>query len=106
MLIIISDKTKTNITQIYDYIANNSIKYANETSNNIYSLIYRLEQSPYLGRYVSEVKDKRLREILYKSYRIVYTISEETNTIYIHFVVHGKMDFQTFYNSYISKNDI
>ena len=32
MLIIISDKTKTNITQIYDYIANNSIKYANETS--------------------------------------------------------------------------
>ena len=91
MLIIISDKTKTNITQIYDYIANNSIKYA---------------QSPYLGRYVSEVKDKRLREILYKSYRIVYTISEETNTIYIHFVVHGKMDFQTFYNSYISKNDV
>ena len=105
-MVLISNDAHGDIRSIYNYISKDSIKYADETSNNIYSSIYRLEQSPYLGRYVPEVKDKRLREILYKSYRIVYTISEKTNTIYIHFVVHGKMDFQTFYNSYISKNDI
>ena len=106
MLITISKRTKENIIQIYKYIAKNSIKYANETVNNIYSLINYLEHSPYLGRYVPEVKDKRLREVLYKSYRIVYTVSEKTNTVYIHFVLHGKRDFTSYYNSYISKNDI
>lgn len=105
-MLIISSQAKEDITQIYKYIVNNSIRYANKTSNNIYSLIYRLEDSPYLGRYVPEVKDKRLREVLYKSYRIVYTISEENNTVYIHFVLHSKRDFKSFYDSYISKNDI
>jgi len=105
-MVSISHKAYENINSIYEYIANDSPKYAEKTSDNIYSLIYRLEQFLNLGRYVPEVKDKRLREILYKSYRIVYTISEETNTIYIHFVVHGKRDFTLFYNSYISKNDI
>ena len=106
MLITISSQAKEDITQIYKYIANNSIKYANKTSNNIYSLISRLEQLPYLGRYVPEIKDKRLREVLYKSYRIVYTVSETTNAVYIHFVLHCKRNFNSFYNSYISKNDI
>ena len=33
-----------------------SIKYANETLENIYSRIYELESAPYLGRFVPEKK--------------------------------------------------
>lgn len=105
-MVSISNEAYEDINSIYEYISRDSFKYAEKTSTDIYSLIYRLEQSPYLGRYVPEVKDKRLREVLYKSYRIVYTVHEEKNIVYIHFVLHGKRDFNSFYDSYVSKNDI
>jgi len=102
MKLIIYDEVRDNIIDIYKYIARNSIKYAQITANNIYSSIFELKNSPYLGRYVPEIEDKRYLEIFYKNYRIVYEISQ--NTIYILFVVHAKRDFNSFYKSYIRKN--
>ena len=85
------------------YIAD-SIKYANETIRNIYSLIYELGNTPYIGRYIPELYDKHFREIIYKSYRIVYNVCEASNIVYINFIVHGKRNFKSFYNSYIRNN--
>lgn len=104
MTLILSKNVKNDIKKIYNYIAKNSLKYAKETSNNIYSCIAELESSPYLGRYVPELSDKRYRELLYKSYRIVYSVYENTNIIYIHFIIHSKRNLKSFYNTYISKN--
>lgn len=92
------------IHEIGNYIAKDSKRYAIETMENIYSTIYRLADSPYLGRYVLEIPDKQFLEIFYKSYRIVYKVSEETDTLHILFVIHCKRDFNSFYKSYISKN--
>lgn len=78
---------------------------SNEAHEDIDSRIYELGNSPYLGRYVPELLDKHFREIIYKSYRIVYDISKASNTVfYIHFVVHGKRNFKSFYKSYIKNN--
>lgn len=104
MNLIISNQVKNDITEIYKYVAKDSLKYANETANNIYSRIAELEISPYLGRYVPEISNKQYRELLYKSYRIVYSIFEEKNIIYIHFVIHGKRNLKSFYKSYITGN--
>ena len=101
MQVLMSNEAHEDIDSIFEYISRDSIKYANETSENIYSRIYELENAPYLGRYVPELLDKHFRELIYKSYRIVYDISEDSNTIYIHFVVHGKRNFKSFYKSYI-----
>lgn len=101
MRVIMSNKAEQNISEIYDYISRDSIRYAIETTENIRSFIHDLEISPYLGRYVPEISNKRYREILYKSYRIVYTLSEEIDLVYIHFVIHGKRNFKSFYKSYI-----
>lgn len=103
MRIIISNEVRNDITEIYEYIARDSLKYANETIKNIYSRITELENSPYLGRYIPELLDKKYRELLYKNYRIVYSVLEEKNIIYIYFVIHSKRDFKSFYNTYISK---
>ncbi len=103
MRIIISNEVRNDITEIYEYIARDSLKYANETIKNIYSRISELENSPYLGRYIPELLDKKYRELLYKNYRIVYSVLEEKNIIYIYFVIHSKRDFKSFYNTYISK---
>ncbi len=104
MNIKISNEVKHDISEIYHYIAKDSLKYANETVNNIYSRIAELKHSPYLGRYVPDFLNKKYREILYKSYRIVYSILEESDTVYVHFVIHCKRNFKSFFNTYISKN--
>jgi len=54
-----------------------------------------------LGKDLLEEQIKFFREIIYKSYRIVYDVSEDSNTVYIHFVVHGKRNFKSFYKSYL-----
>lgn len=104
MHVILSPMAKKNINNIFDYISINSPQYAIETTQNIRSLIRKLEISPHLGRYVPELSDRRYRELLYKSYRIVYSVYEDSNIIYIHFVIHSKRNFKSFYNTYISKN--
>ena len=101
MRLIISNNVRDDITQIYNYIAKDSTKYANQTINNIYSCISKLEFSPYLGRYVPELANKQYRELIYKNYRIFYEVSEEEDTVYIHFIVHNKRDFKSFYNYYM-----
>lgn len=104
----LQDEAISQINEIGDYIARDSLRYAIETTKNMYLLIARLADSPYLGRYVLEIPDKQFREIFYKSYRIVYKVSEETDTVHILFVIHCKRDFNSFYKSYnksyISKN--
>lgn len=103
MHLIIANQVRDDITNIYNYIARNSLKYANETVNNIYSRIAELENFPYLGRYVPELSDKQYRELLYKNYRIVYSVSEKTNSVNIHFVIHSKQDFNELLKKYVIK---
>ena len=104
MQILISNEAHEDISSIFEYISRDSIKYANETLENIYSRIYELSNSPYLGRLVPELSGNYFRELIYKNYRIVYDFSEDSNTIYIHFVVHSKRNFKSFYKSYIKNN--
>jgi len=101
--LIISNQVLGDITEIYKYIARNSLKYAQETIDNIYYCIAELESSPYIGRYVPEIPSKKYREILYKSYRIIYSVSLPNNSIYIHFVIHNKRNFEAFYHSYLRR---
>ena len=96
-----SDEAHKDIDSIFEYISRDSTRYANETSANIYSRITQLGNSPYLGRYIPELSNKHFRELVYKNYRIVYDISEDLDTVYIHFIVHGKRNFKSFYKSYI-----
>ena len=103
MNIIISNEAESDIKEIFDYISLDSLKYAKETTRNIRSYIRKLKQAPYIGRYIPEFKNKHYRELIYKNYRIVYTISENKKEIYIHFVVHGTRNFKTFFNLYIKK---
>ena len=74
MQVLMSNEAHQDIDSIFEYISRDSIKYANETSENIYSRIYELENAPYLGRYVPELSDKHFRELIYKSYRTFFFI--------------------------------
>ena len=102
MKIIISDEAKNDITEIFDYIALDSLKYAKETTQNIRSCIHKLKDFPYLGKYVDKSLYKyykQYRELICKNYIIVYSIYK--NEIYIHFVIHKSRNISKFFNLYL-----
>lgn len=113
MKIVVDDLAKQSLIDIYYYNYQYSLRNAIETNRNIFFRIHDLEDSPYIGRYIPEMSDKRFREIIYKSsrhsgYRIMYYISEKTDTIYIFNILNSKQDFNrilklhNYFNNYFN----
>jgi len=78
---------KFNLIQIYDYIYQDSIYYSVKTINEIVDLASNLEIFPYMGRKVPEYNFYNIRELIYKSYRIIYEV--QLNKIIIHRIWHS-----------------
>ena len=76
------------LIQIYSYIYQDSIYYSVKTINDIVDLANNLKFLPYMGRKVPEFDDENRRELVYKSYRIMYII--ESNIILICRILHSK----------------
>ena len=113
MNVVVDNLAKQSLIDIYYYNYQYSFRNAIETNRNILFRIHDLENSPYIGRYIPEMSDKRFREIIYKSsrhsgYRIMYYISENTDTIYIFKVLNSKQDFNrilklhNYFNNYFN----
>ena len=72
-------KTANNdLIQIYNYIYEDSIYYSTKTVNDIVNLVEKLRDFPYMGRKVPEYNIEVERELIYKSYRIIYEIQSKT----------------------------
>ena len=84
--IVLKRKASKDLDEISRYIARDSEFYANKTIKDIYSKIDNLKYFPYLGRYVPEFNSKNYRELIYKSYRILYSF--DSQNIYILRVMH------------------
>lgn len=62
------------LKEIFEFIAEDSIRYATLTSNKIYQSVQRVAHNPYIGRIVPEFNEKSIREVIEGSYRIIYRI--------------------------------
>lgn len=80
---------KEDMRQIEEYISKDSIYYANKTIEEIVKRIKNLSMFPYMGRKIPEYNNINLREIIYKSYRILYKVN---SNIYILNIVHHSRD--------------
>ena len=67
-----------NLIQIYNYIYEDSVYYAIKTVNEIVRRTDDLNFSPYMGRKVPEYDMVEIRELIYKSYRIIYEVQRDT----------------------------
>jgi len=65
------------IESISSYISRDYPKKASEIVKGIIEKIEQLKQFPKLGRKFPDRDDERIREIIFKKYRIVYEINEE-----------------------------
>ena len=98
MDIILENSANTSMDNIFYYNLKYSSYYAVETDKIIKSYINDLLDFPYMGRCIPELTDKRFREIIYiqdrsSVYRIMYFISNKTNTIYVFYVINSKQNF-------------
>jgi len=75
------------LKEICRYIALDSPYYANLLNDRIFEMVEHLELFPEMGRHVPEADDPAVRELIYKSYRIVYQIEE--GYLEIITVIHG-----------------
>ena len=79
---------RIDLIQIYSYIYKDSVYYSIKTINNIIDLVDNLKYLPYMGRKIPELNNEKRREIIYKSYRIMYEV--ESNVILIRRIWHTK----------------
>ena len=103
MQIFISKAFRKESEDIFEYIYSKSISGAVKCKNGMSQYINTLKKFPYIGRYIPEISDKSYKERIYTNYRIVYQILKKLQLVYIHFIVHSKMDFLEYYKLYIKR---
>ena len=81
------DSAKQDLDDIYNYIKIDSIYYAIKTKNEIENRITELIYMPYLGSKLDNFDILGFRGLIYKSYKIIYSI--RSNKIYIHRILHS-----------------
>lgn len=92
MKIITEKHAQQELIQIKWYIAQDSEFYANKTVNEINKRIDNLLLFPEMGRVID--KDENIRQIIYKSYKILYKFNSEN--IYILHIIHHSRDISNF----------
>jgi toxin ParE1/3/4 len=72
--IIWTDYSLKDLDEIADYISRDSINSAKLVVQNLFSSVDILEFHPLAGRIVPEFNNKKIRELIRGSYRLVYRI--------------------------------
>jgi addiction module RelE/StbE family toxin len=87
-----TETAKNDLQQIYNYIAENSVFYADKVVDELFERVQMIETFPEMGRIVPEINCKNTREVFHYSYRVMYHVSEEH--IYITQITHMAQDFK------------
>lgn len=74
---------------IRHFIARDSAFYARRFIERIFATVERLTDHPRLGRQVPEAGRDDVRELIFRSYRIIYLLEEREERILILSVMHG-----------------
>ena len=65
------------VSHIAEFISKGKTKAAGKWVDAVFKKVKNLENFPQIGRVVPEANRKEIREILFKSYRIIYRIGKE-----------------------------
>jgi plasmid stabilization system protein ParE len=88
-----SDPAIQNLQDIFDQAAIDSPARAANLIERIINRTRTLSEFPMMGRTVPECEDDSVREIVERSYRIIYELNVTENRIEIQAVHHGKRQF-------------
>lgn len=103
MQVIVTQRAKNDLLDLFDYNAKISLNYAIRIDKKIRSYIEDLQYSLYIGRYVPEISDNHYRERICEKFRIIYFISEKENFIFIRYIFNARQDKRTFFKVHKSE---
>ena len=86
-----SETAKKDLQQIYDYIAEDSVYYADLFVDELMGKLESLKEFPNIGRLVPEIQSDDVREIFYHSYRVMYKSLH--GNVYITQITHMSRNF-------------
>lgn len=69
----------TDLETLSEYISLDSEEYAAIVVRNIFVTVENVSLFPYSGRIVPEFEKEKVREVIYKSYRIIYRTYESSH---------------------------
>ncbi len=72
-----TESSLSDLKDIFDYIADDSIRYASITVNRLYQRAQQTAVNPSMGRIVPEFNNKTIRELIEGNYRIIYRIKSK-----------------------------
>jgi toxin ParE1/3/4 len=75
-----------------EWIARDSVLNAVEFTDRLVGSVDKLAEVPLIGRVVPEFSLETMREIIFRGYRIVYSVEADTVTILR--VIHGALDLR------------
>lgn len=84
----LSESAWNDLDSITEYIAQDSVRYAQEFGERIFARIEQLKNFPSSGRIVPEFQNEQLRELIMNNYRIVYRIYSSELIVIIR-IIHG-----------------
>ncbi|HEY1888826.1 MAG TPA: type II toxin-antitoxin system RelE/ParE family toxin [Steroidobacteraceae bacterium] len=88
-----SPRAERELTQLRDYIAQDSPFYARQFTERLILALERLATLPRSGRTVPEAGHQdAIREVLYQGYRLIYRIRDDQQLVQIVTVLHGARD--------------
>jgi len=76
MKIIWSPFSIDRLTEIAKYIENDSPKNSKAFLDNVFQEIERIKLFPEVGRFVPELENRNIREIILDSFRVIYRIDD------------------------------
>ena len=86
-----SDVAEADLDDLYDYIARDVPYYAEQFVDRLIEAVGVLKDHPRLGRRVPEAEKREdVRELIYRSYRVIYLV--EAEQVHILAVIHGSRD--------------
>ena len=71
-----TDPAVADLENIQDYLAKDSVEYADAVIERLVLSVERLESFPQSGRPVPEATDLKVRDIIVSGYRIVYRLKK------------------------------
>jgi plasmid stabilization system protein ParE len=76
-------QAQSDLAGIHEYVSRDSVRYADFVAAELVAAVGRLKAFPESGRHVPERQDPMLREVLWRSYRIVYRYFPESKEAHI-----------------------
>jgi toxin ParE1/3/4 len=78
VIIVITESAYADLEDIENYISQDSPAIARKFISKIFDKIDQLYQFPESGKFVPEISDTSIRELLINKYRIIYQLTNES----------------------------